>query len=105
MSVRYALLPLLVLSLLLLAPARSRAQEETPPDGPGLYAMYCASCHQPLDRALLQGRTLRRIRSSIQHLAVMSHLRHLDDEVLGAIAATLAFPDGEGAEKGPSPQL
>jgi len=87
---------LFVLSALILVAPPIRADQTGSPDGSALYARYCASCHQALDKTVLAGRSLSRIRSAIRHFAVMSRLKTIEEGELVAIAAVLAVPDATG---------
>lgn len=87
---------LLFLVSLFFVAAPTRGDQAGVPDGSDLYARYCASCHRGLDKTLLTGRSLSRIRSAIRHFAVMSKLRTLEEAELVAIAAVLADPQSAG---------
>lgn len=99
---RFTLSSLFILALFLSSPGATCGNEENPPAGPILYARHCASCHRPLDRTLLSGRSASRIRSAIIHFAVMSGLKHLEDGELEAISAALAAPVIPGSEAEPA---
>lgn len=63
-----------------------------PSGGPELYAYYCASCHQPLDKTPLIGRSASRIRSSFVQFPVMAPLGRLSGHELEEISSALTSP-------------
>jgi len=83
----------LFLVVLLLCAAPALADEAGAPDGALLYARHCAACHQALEKTVLTGRPVSRIRSAIRHFAVMSKLKTLEEVDLQAIAVALAAPE------------
>jgi len=83
---------LMFLAVVFFLAAPTRGDETGAPDGSALYAKHCSACHQGLDKTVLTGRSLSRIRSAIRHFAVMSKLRTLEEAELAAIAAALVEP-------------
>ena len=80
----------LLLLLAISSPVQAAAGEVASPDGVPLYAEHCAKCHRSLEKTNLFVRSLPRIRSAIDHLAVMYDLRKLSDAEVEAIAEALA---------------
>lgn len=81
----------------LAAAAASSANNATPEQAPSdqvaygvtLYEELCASCHGEFAATTKPKRSVRRLRSSIEHFPAMNDLEFLNDEQLRAIAEAL----------------
>jgi len=96
---RTTLLRLFMLLALLMPAVAGYAEENDPAaDGSALYAKNCTGCHRSLDRTFLNDRSVKRIRSAINHIPAMRDLRMLSDSELAAISLVLASPAGTAPE-------
>lgn len=69
--------------------ARSGVPSGQVKEGITLYEEYCANCHQSFAKTTKPHRSIGRLRSSIEHFAVMNNLDFLNDEQLEALASAL----------------